>query len=63
MYRVYLPICVQINVHVIPSILIFSFVIGLPGIQSSYLEYLYFFVMFFAVEIVLQTSDEARVIE
>ena len=37
MYRVYLPICVHINVHVIPSILIFSFVIGLPAIQSLFL--------------------------
>ena len=33
MYRVYLPICVHNNVHVIPSTLIFAFVIGLPAIS------------------------------
>ena len=37
MYRVYLPICVHNYVHVIPSILIFTFVIGLPAIQTLFL--------------------------
>ena len=65
MYRVYLPICVHNNVHVIPSILIFFFCnwITCYTIFVSHLEYLYYFVMFIVAEIVLQASDEARVIE
>ena len=65
MYRVYLPICVHINVHIIPSILIFFFCnwITCYTIFVSHLEYLYYFVMFIVAEIVLQASDEARVIE
>ena len=45
MYRVYLFIFVHINVHFTPSILIHSFVIGLPAIQ--YLFFLFVIIVLF----------------